>query len=81
MSNKIRRSTLEQVDEFIDATDGIECYQEGKIWECECGQDMWGYHHTEAKKCPTCNVVNIDRKPDSREAPDVEDGQMTLGNF
>lgn len=72
---------LRQVGSHIDVTEDVECYQYGKIWTCECGQDMWGYHHTEAKKCPRCNLINVDRKHEDREAPDVEDGQMTLGNF
>lgn len=81
MTEKIRRRTLKETDEFIDVTEDVECYQHGKTWECECGQDMWGYHYTEAKKCPRCSSINVDRKHDSREAPDVEDGQMTFGNF
>lgn len=68
-------------DDVVDITDTVECYKHGKTWVCPCGNSTWGYHDTKMKKCRVCNDLMIDTEYESREAPQTEEGQATLGAF
>lgn len=54
---------------YIDITDSVECYQNGKAFNCECGQPFGLEHQEELVKCPTCGKICVDKKASEREAP------------
>jgi len=72
---------LEQSDAQVDVTDRIECYENGKTFECDCGLGHGVVLNCKATKCPRCNRTCIDLKHDEREPPATDDGQTTLGDW
>lgn len=72
---------INRTDSQVDVTGGIECYQNGKTFRCICGLWHGVKLGCKATKCPRCNRTCIDRKADDREAPEVDQGQTTLGQW
>jgi hypothetical protein len=68
-------------DDAIDIAERVECYENGKTFECDCGQGFGVFHDCKSDKCPTCGKVLYDSRWESREAPEVESGQTTLGDW
>jgi hypothetical protein len=78
-------SELESVygeDGFVDVTDRVTCLEKGKVWSCDCGQDIGVGLNRREVVCATCNKTNIDLEWTNREAgDDKEEVQATLGQF
>jgi len=72
---------IQQTESQVDVTDRIECYENGKVFECDCGQDHGVTLNCRATKCPRCNKTCIDRRADDREPPETLSGQSTLGDW
>jgi len=70
---------IDRTDSQVDVTDRIQCYQNGKTFECDCGLGHGIPLELKATKCPRCNKTCIDRKADEREPPKTDESQTTLG--
>lgn len=68
-------------EDFVDVTEGVICYEKGKVFQCECGQDFGVKHDRVAVKCPSCNRMVVDRDTDERGPPDREQEQTGLGEW
>lgn len=69
-------------DGFVDVTERVECYEEGKTWECDCGQGIGVSLNRREIDCASCGKTNIDLEWTEREAKDTDDGrQTTFGDF
>jgi rubrerythrin len=80
-----KRSESFNKDDFggkiVDVTDNVQCYENGKTFECECGQGF-GVSFDEALwRCPTCGARVIDHKASEREQPERRQGQSGLSDF
>lgn len=88
VSNRIRekmdeKQKLEAVygEDYVDVTDDVQCYERGKTFKCECGQDFGTDFERFAIKCPTCSRHCVDTDTDSRGPPKREKGQAGLGEW
>lgn len=77
---------VDQLDEnqYVDVTERIEVYQNGKVWSCDCGQDIGTGLKTKSIMCASCGTLNIDVDWGSRESPEEdngENGQTSLSSF
>jgi len=77
------REKLEIVygEDFVDVTEGVMCYEKGKVFQCDCEQDFGVKHETQVVKCPSCNRMVVDRDADDRGPPEREQGQTGLGDW
>lgn len=75
------RRVAEQSDEVVDITDSVECYANGKSFECECGQGYGTEFSVRTMKCCSCQKIMVDFDSDEREAPSMDKGQATLSAF
>jgi len=80
-NNTMKLIEMRRSDSHVDVTDSVECYKNGKTFECECGHGIGVEFDVEAVVCQNCGKVCVDRLVDSREAPNVEEGQATLAQF
>lgn len=64
----------------VKVTDVVECYENGKTFECVCGQGFGVEYGIRVVKCPTCNAAVIDEKSGSREYTKPT-GQTSLGDW
>lgn len=77
------RRTVEQAldDGWIDATDRIENYQNGKTLECDCDQGIGVEYGKLYINCATCGTTLVDFKAGRREPPERDTGQSALSQF
>lgn len=68
-------------DEFLDVTERIDCYETGKVFGCDCGQDIGVKMEVAAVRCATCGKICVDRKSNDREPPRKEEEQSTLSQW
>lgn len=69
-------------DGFVDVTERIECYERGKVWQCDCGQDIGTRLNRQEVLCAKCDRTNIDLEWSEREPNETADGvQLSLDNF
>lgn len=69
-------------DGFVDVTERLTCLEKGKVWCCDCGQDIGVSLNRREVVCATCNRTNIDLEWTNREPnEDKEEVQATLGQF
>lgn len=68
-------------DAVIDVADRIRCYENGKVFECDCGQSFGVNHDLPMINCPNCHRACRDSRWREREAPSDVDGQTGLGDF
>jgi len=61
----------------LDVTDGVECYENGKTFECECGQGFGVEFGVRSVVCPSCSLVLVDENVGSRGPPE-ENAQTDL---
>ena len=66
---------------YLDITDRVQCYQKGKVWSCDCGQDIGVHLDRRLVICATCNKPNIDMRWAEREPKEPEAKQAGLGEF
>lgn len=79
---ELRRTVKESIDgEWIDATDRIENYENGKTMECDCGQGIGVEYGEMYVNCATCQTTLVDFKVGAREPPKKEQGQASLAQF
>lgn len=64
----------------FDITDRVECYEEGKTFECECGQGFGVEFEVVTVSCPSCDRVLVDENASERGSPEKE-GQTDLGEW
>lgn len=67
--------------DYVDVTDDVVCYEHGKVFDCECGQDIGVYHEIEAVVCASCSRYCVDKHYRKRDAPSNETQQSTLGEW
>jgi hypothetical protein len=67
-------------DGRVDVTEVVECFEQGKTFECECGQGFGVEFDVVTVNCPSCNRVLIDMKPNSREPPE-KNGQTGIDDW
>jgi len=79
MSGKPEYKFLKRSDETVDVTEGVECYENGKVFRCECGQGIGVPLNKKSEKCYSCNKICVDREYDEREPPDRDEEQTGLG--
>lgn len=68
-------------DGFVDVTERVKCYEKGKVWSCNCGQDIGVSLNRREVVCASCGKANIDLKWTKREPSEDTDSQLTLGDF
>lgn len=68
-------------EDFVDVTEDVMCYEKGKVFQCECGQDFGLPHEQVAVKCPSCNRMVVDRDTDERGPPKRDEGQTGLSEW
>lgn len=78
-------------DNVCYVTEGVECYEEGKTFECDCGQGFGVGFGISDVSCPSCDRVCVDERAEEREpvehdrTPEAEklrdEGQAGLGDF
>lgn len=81
VSDNMELEVLRQSDSHVNVTEEVECYKNGKTFECECGHGIGVGFDVSAVTCYDCGKICVDRHVDKREAPDVDDGQATLAQF
>lgn len=67
--------------DWYDITDRLIEYETGKVWTCDCGQDIGVPLEMEVVKCMHCNTPNYDRKYEDRPINPRTAGETTLGDF
>jgi hypothetical protein len=65
----------------VDVTRTVENYAKGKTWDCPCGHGIGTEYDVQFVKCESCGEILEDERAGTREPPETEDGQMTLGAF
>lgn len=75
----VMKFSLGDSDVVVDVTDRVEVHSNGKVWSCDCGQDIGTQIETRCVKCASCGKVNIDDEWETRES-DME-GQTTIESF
>lgn len=68
-------------DDYIDVTERVTCYENGKTFDCDCGQGTGIGHEVQVWECPSCGLHCIDMKADERGPPETEPGQATLTDW
>lgn len=71
------------VDDFVDSgtvdvTERVTCYENGKTFECDCGQGIGIVHEQMMVVCASCGKACVDHKADEREPPEREEGQSSI---
>jgi len=67
----------------LNVDERVECYENGKTFECDCGQGFGVEFDVRTVPCPSCDRVLVDGRASEREAPDPVDqgGQTQLGDW
>lgn len=68
-------------EEVVYVTEKVKCYEKGKVFSCDCGQDFGTFFEESQWRCPTCGKVLIDEKWNERGPPEREEGQSSLTDF
>jgi hypothetical protein len=69
-------------DGFVDVTERVKCYEKGKVWKCDCGQDIGVSLNMREVVCATCGKNNIDLEWTRREPNETQEQRQTsLGDF
>lgn len=68
-------------DDYVDVTEGVQCYENGKTFTCECGQGIGVEHDVPAVKCASCKRMVVDREAEERGPPDRDEGQTGLSEW
>lgn len=68
-------------DDYVDVTDDVQCYENGKTFKCDCGQDFGTDFDRVAIKCPSCSRHCVDTNTDERGPPDREKEQAGLSEW
>ncbi len=65
-------------DEFVDVTDDVESYENGKTFQCECGQWFGVDFDTTMLTCPSCGKKVIDLDWEDRSPPERHKDQSAI---
>lgn len=65
----------------INVTNRVECHQNGKRWDCDCGNEMDVAIDDRVVECDSCGRKNVDAHAEDREELEEKSGQTTLGAF
>lgn len=68
-------------DDYVDITERVQCYDKGKAFSCDCGQDFGVTHERTAIECVQCGRYCVDTKSGERGPPEREEGQQALTNW
>lgn len=68
-------------EDFVDVTDSVTCYENGKTFQCECDQGFGVEHDRVAVKCPTCKRNVVDMDAEERGPPEREKEQTGLSQW
>lgn len=68
-------------DGFVDVTERVKCYEKGKVWSCNCGQDIGVTLNRREIVCASCGRTNIDLEWTNRESEERNSGQSSLDDF
>lgn len=80
-SNRLEHILDSIEDEKLDITDRVEVYQNGKTFECDCGQGIGVELDRIYVSCASCGTVLYDTKASEREPSSVDSGQTTIGQW
>jgi hypothetical protein len=83
MDSNLKKDELDAIygDEYVDITDEVICYENGKVFACECGQDVGVIHSKFAVKCASCGKMLVDLEADERGPPEREQEQTGLSEW
>lgn len=83
METELKVDNLKSIygDDFIDVTDRVVCYENGKTFECDCGQGFGLPLNQVVDYCPSCHTNVVDAEADSREPPEMEETQTSLSQW
>lgn len=77
--------SVEQLDEwyddYVDVTTRVECFHNGKTFECDCGQGFGLDFQVAQVDCPSCGATCVDRDYMDRDPPKRDGQQSTLGEW
>lgn len=78
-----REKELEIVygEDYVDVTDGVQCYEKGKTFTCECGLGHGVEFEIPAVKCPRCSRYCVDKDAGERSPPERDKSQKGLTDF
>lgn len=68
-------------DDYVDITPRVTLYEKGKVFKCDCGQDIGIELNKPAVKCEGCGRYNVDKEAEDREPPNRGQNQSGLGDF
>lgn len=68
-------------DDCIDVTERVECYENGKAFECDCGQGIGIGLDRPTVRCASCGSLCLDTKSGEREREETKTIQESLGEW
>ena len=81
-SNTDKPAFIKALDDASwDATESIQEYQKGKVWNCKCGHGIGTTMEKIIVRCASCHLILYDTKSDEREPPKRDTGQSGLGDW
>ena len=82
MDNDDFMESIVKGDNYVDVTDTVKCYKNGKTLECPCGHGIGVVHDVMSVACYGCkSAVLVDRRYNTREPPEIENEQTTLSEW
>lgn len=68
-------------DDYVDVTDSVICYKNGKTFSCSCGQGIGVSLDRESVICASCGRHCVDKNSGMREPPKREEEQSGLSDW